>query len=585
MTITDSTMDESRSDSIDRRAYIGALSATAAAALAGCLGDDDGDGDDGDDGTDSDGDSDDDAPQGERVPTVTFQWPTGLGSTSASIESQTQLAMEAYEEHLGVECEAQPKEILTHYNDIFQDARECHMFFDGQLASPTYLDPDPMLREGHITGAGANGIGNRSQFADCEFSQLVDEQVAISDPEERRQVVYDAMAIASEAVERINIGPSVTRGAWRTDMVEFADAGDWGMKTGNYDFLMEANLTNAEQLSWNQTASAVESQTHQVMEDTVGLLNWNYLIYHPLVRFDKNYELVAGMASDWEISNNAQTFTFTLRDATFHNGDPVTPEDVKWTFEFLQDNPGVYINVEEQPYDSIEVVDDSTVEINLTEAAAPFMRNHVAMWGILPRDIWLDAGAEDNPENVGLDTIIGSGPYEVENYDREQILQLTPYADFFEPAEHDIRIQVYQDTPSAYRAFQNGDITLLRQPSPTMQNDIEQNMTDTANTSVTQNFFDGWLIPQMNFGPTMFREFRMAISQAYSRNEDNEVVDFGDSPPHLYSCFYGKSHPYYPDNPDEVLTQIADSADSNPDAARSVLEEAGWSWDDQDRLH
>lgn len=572
--------------SLNRRAYLGALSASVAAGIAGCGGGGGGDGQDGGGGGDTTTGGSGDTDLGERVPTVVFQWPSGLGSTSASLETATQLAMEQFEEILGISTEAQPKEILTHYQEIFNDARTCHMFFDGQLAVPTLIDPHQTMMEGHISWAGANGRGSRSQYANCEYSQLVDEEVQTADPAKRREIVNEALSIASEDVERINLGPSVARGAFRTDMVEFPEPGNWGYKTANYDLITGATVKDADALSWNQTASAVTSRTHPVSEDTVGLLNWNYLVYHPLVRYDRNYELVSGLAEDWEISNNAKTFTFTLRDGlTFHNGDPVTPEDVKWTYEFLNDNTGVYVQVTQRPYESINVVDDRTVEINLSRPSAPYLRNHVAMWGIFPKDVWLDAGAEDTPENVQLDPIVGSGPYEVANFDRSRLLELEPTDDFFDAPSHNLRLQVYQDTPSAYRAFQNGDIAWLRNANRQITQEIEQNMGDSAQTNTLVTFFDQWLISQMNYGPTKFREFRMAASQAFDRQRESQVVDYGASPPHLYSCFFGKEHPFYPDNPDEVLTKIAETPQSNPEAARAALRENGWGWDDQDRLH
>jgi len=592
--------DNSDENGMQRRTVLSALATTTGVALAGCGGGGDGSSDDGgsdgssdgggsdgsSDGGGSDGGSDGGESMGERVPTVLFQWPTGLGATSAGLETGTELAMEMFSEHLGVETEANPKEILTHYNEIFNDARTCHLFLDGQLPAPTLLDPNGTLVEGHITWAGANGRASRSQFANCEFSELVDEQRQTSDPDERRELVQEAMSIASEAVERINLGPSVERGAYRNDFVELPDGGNWGIKPANYDVVTNATLNDADTLSWSQSASALESQTYQVQEDTVGLLHWNYLVYHPLVRFDKDYEIVSGLAEDWEISDNASTFTFTLRDdITFHNGDPVTAEDVKWTYEFLNSNTGIFVQANERPYESINVVDEQTVEINLTESSAPFLREHVAMWGILPKDVWIDAGAEENPENIELDEIVGCGPCQVSNYDRASILQLEPYEDFFDPIDYDIRIQVYQDAQSKSRALQNGDLAWIRSTTRQIQQQIEEQLPDVGVTLTYATFFDQWLVPQMNWGPTKFREFRLAASQAFSRQRESQVADYGDSPPHLYSCFFGKAHPFYPENPDEVLTKIADSPQSNPETAQSILEEAGWSWDDDGRLH
>ena len=90
------------------------------------------------------------------------------------------------------------------------------------------------------------------------------------------------------------------------------------------------------------------------------------------------YEIVPGLAESWEVSEDEKSYTFKLREGvTFHDGTPFNAEAVKYSLErqfdpdHPQHAPGVY------PYakgylgnvDSIEVVDDHTVRINLKKSA------------------------------------------------------------------------------------------------------------------------------------------------------------------------------------------------------------------------
>lgn len=564
---------------VDRRTLLTAVAA-GTAGIAGCLGDDNGDDDPGADGTDAEA-----GEAGERVPPLIFSWPTGLGATSDGLEEATRLGMDDIEEHLGVECEAEPKEILTQYEDVYNDNRTHHFMFDGQLSVPSYLDPQPMLQEAHIMWAGANGAGNRSNYANCEYSELASEARRTSDEEERRDLVNQALSIASADIERINNRDSITRYAFNSDQLQFGELGEGGMTSRNiYFFYNTEPQGDNDALIMNETASAVENSTHMAMEDTQALIYWSNLVYQPLVRFDGDYEIEPALAEDYEIEDDATRFTFYLRDdATFHDGEPVTAEDVKWTYEFMEENRALYPDVTGWGYESIEVIDDHTVEIVLPEPAAPFLRTHVALWGILPEHVWVEGGAEENPDNVDLDPIVGCGPFQVQDFRQGEILQLEPYEDFWDPVDHRVIFEVYADIQGAYRAFQEGEINVIRNPSASMHQQLDEDMPE-AEIRVVNEFLDQWLIPSNNFGPTQFREFKLAVSHALDRGLQNEATTHGDGIEAEYSCLFNPVHPFFPDDPDDVLTRISESPESDPDSARAVLEEEGWTWDDDGYL-
>src|SRR5699024_11335357 len=60
-------------------------------------------------------------------------------------------------------------------------------------------------------------------------------------------------------------------------------------------------------------------------------------VYESLIRIDQEGQLQPALATDWEVSDDRLTYTFTLDpEATFSNGDPVTAEDVKFSYERVQ---------------------------------------------------------------------------------------------------------------------------------------------------------------------------------------------------------------------------------------------------------
>ncbi len=94
-----------------------------------------------------------------------------------------------------------------------------------------------------------------------------------------------------------------------------------------------------------------------------------------LYQYDATLTPVPDLAADLcEVSEDELVWTCALREATFHNGDPVTAADVVFTYQIAQSancrfNPSVCL----APFlESVEAVDDTTIEFTLLEPYAPF---------------------------------------------------------------------------------------------------------------------------------------------------------------------------------------------------------------------
>ena len=124
-------------------------------------------------------------------------------------------------------------------------------------------------------------------------------------------------------------------------------------------------------------------------------------VYEGLVKPDSNGDLKPAVASDYVIDNEGKTYTFTLRDGvTFHNGAPVTAEDVIASIKRCADTSNgdplvaAFSNIA-----SIDKTDDKTVVITLTNPDTDFLCNMTT--AIIPAD---------NIANTGTNPI-GTGPY------------------------------------------------------------------------------------------------------------------------------------------------------------------------------
>lgn len=573
---------QSESEKIDRRTYLTALSAASATGLAGCGGGGSGSGNGSGSGS---GSGSGDQKLGERVPTVPFATMTGVAGASGIEQVNGQIA-KMVQKHLGVQTEVKALELGTYWQRAYNDSREFNFSVDLSPPFMQFLDPANLIRPYHIKNAGANGRPNTSNYANCEFSRAVEKQAQAESVEARHKSVNNALEASSNDIAPITLVTNINSGAYRTDQVNPQKMGKSGVNARNGDFLWHSEPKgSADAINVNMTPNNINSPVFFKSDPPAP---WNATVYSPLLYYNRNFEVKPHLAKDFEISNGRKTFTFHLReDATFHNGNPITAEDVKWTYEFMNSHPSKFAPVPQQSYESIKAKDEHTVEINLTKPNAAFLNAFVPIWGIVPKDVWIEAGAEENPANPDFSKtgIVGSGPYQVTDFTPKQLLALEPYDDHWVDAKGNLTFRGYADRQAAFRAFKGGSINTLINITTNTSNQIKNEMSGTAKVYNGDTFTSWELRSQHSFAPSMFREFKLAVSQVMNRQLINQIFSGGKAEEELYSTFIGQKHPWYPDNPDEVLTKIADSPTPNPETAKQVLKDAGWGWDDQGRLH
>ncbi len=139
-------------------------------------------------------------------------------------------------------------------------------------------------------------------------------------------------------------------------------------------------------------------------------------------------ELAPGLAEDWEVGDDDQTYEFFLRnDAMFHNGDSVTADDVVYSFErMLELQDGLsWMWTDTIGTDSVTAADETTVEIETERTFAPFL--FTLPYLPIVNESELDANDEDWLEQNDA----GSGPYELVEHEREERLVLQRFDDWW----------------------------------------------------------------------------------------------------------------------------------------------------------
>ncbi|MDQ3932241.1 MAG: ABC transporter substrate-binding protein [Actinomycetota bacterium] len=142
-------------------------------------------------------------------------------------------------------------------------------------------------------------------------------------------------------------------------------------------------------------------------------------IYDTLLWTDASGELLPWLASRYERSADGLTYTFELRDARWHDGQPVTPADVAFTFEYF-DRQVLSPLIVARPDGVARVTPtgERTVEIQLERPMVTFLRQMAGGVPIIPRHIW--SGVSDPVKAQDPQLLVGSGPYRLESHSPEQ---------------------------------------------------------------------------------------------------------------------------------------------------------------------
>ncbi len=139
-------------------------------------------------------------------------------------------------------------------------------------------------------------------------------------------------------------------------------------------------------------------------------------VFDTLVWKDQNGYIPA-LAREWSYDAAKMAFTFKLQpEAEWHDGRPVTAEDVVFSLEYYKKHPYRWITVTD--VDRAEAVDAQTVVIYLARPYAPFISDIGGTMPVLPKHIW---SRVDKPKEFNApEAFIGSGPYVFKDFNKTQ---------------------------------------------------------------------------------------------------------------------------------------------------------------------
>lgn len=277
-------------------------------------------------------------------------------------------------------------------------------------------------------------------------------------------------------------------------------------------------------------------------------------LYEGLVKPTSDGGFIAAVASDYTISDDAKTYTFTLRDGiTFHDGTPVTIEDVKYSIDRyaeIQGESSAFSSL----VDSVEVQDDKTLVVNLKESYSEFLP--MMTIAIIPQSNEDPAG---NP--------IGTGPFKYVSYTPGQNLELEKYDGYWQegvPSLDSVEFKFIADVDTAFVELQAGTIDILKYLTSAQAETLGD---DYKIVQGSMNLVHAMYLNSA-YEPLSKTEVRQALCYAVDRDAINNFI-FGGKSHIIGSHMIPAMSKYYEPEAETVYSY-------DPEKAKELLADAGY---------
>ena len=186
-------------------------------------------------------------------------------------------------------------------------------------------------------------------------------------------------------------------------------------------------------------------------------------IFNTLVEADPDTlpNVGPGVADEWSSSADGMTWTFHIRDnARFSNGEPVTAEDVQFSLERFAD-PTISVNIPSLGVgvESVDIVDDRTVQVNLDRPVGAFLENI----SVFPASIINKAAVLAEGDDHWMNPL-GTGPFKVKEWVPGSHITLERNEYYWEegkPYLDEIRFDYIPDDNARILRIQGGDADIV----------------------------------------------------------------------------------------------------------------------------
>ncbi|MXV64021.1 ABC transporter substrate-binding protein [Natronorubrum sp. JWXQ-INN-674] len=488
---------------------------------------------------------------------------------------------------------------------------------------PGGTDPDFLYEALHSLYADERGWQNPFGFTNLLVDDLLESQRDV-DGEQRREAVTSLLEALTVEQPFVPICTPIEHRLVRDDRFDGWDDGHLATRTG-YLGLEPQTDGSGEQLRAVHMDARPSQNLNPINAEYRDRGTIADLLYDSLatdvVDIDGAHELEPWLAEDWvwdEGDDEAETedqssLTVELRpDCRFHDGEPLTADDVAFTYRFLADTalggsatpaPAPRYRGQVAAIDDVEATDDRTLEF--TVATGEEVAARALTVPILPEHVWTERAAaasvpgyrvaQGTTDAVVTDNVppIGSGPFQFGDRTEREHVTLERFEDHFtsrddvdlpEATVEELRVQIDPRSTSAIQLIEDDSADLT---SSTLENYVIADIEETEDVRLLES--PSWTFYHLGFNarkaPFGNPRFRQCVAQLIDKSWVVDEVFHGHADP-IATPVAGEWVPEELawDGADPELPFLGSDGDVDVDAARTAFEAAGFRYDGDGNL-
>ena len=390
------------------------------------------------------------------------------------------------------------------------------------VGRPERSDPDEIVFNLFHTSTAEKGF-NFIGYQNPEYDALVEEQRITLDPEARRELVRKAQAMLAEDQPNMMLAhPQSTyafnAAVWNPDSI--VDQSGIGIRN-TWTYIQAEPVGDQRDLILNSSDNV---RAINPLYISGGTDSWiTELLWDRLMRIGPD-----GLPQPWAATGyewiDDTTIRVTLREGmTWHDGQPVTPEDVKFSFEAAASGEAPMYGPFVTNVTGIEI-EGNDITFTLAQPSAAFLTASLSKINLIPKHIWEPVieeqkGLETNAESYQEETPIGSGPYRFVSWSANEEVVLAANADHFAAPKADRWIlRIVPNVEAALGMLRSGEINFLSD-FPGDPSVLQAAAAEDPNLRVVSTVDIGFRYVAFNHRRPPFNDpaFRKALSTAVDR--------------------------------------------------------------------
>ncbi len=459
---------------------------------------------------------------GDRIrKIVLISWPQG-GNPQGFQASQ--LIAQVWRQ-LGLEVEVRSMPWQQHVQVVWNDRERWDTTMWRMVGRPERSDPDELVYNLYHSSTAAKGF-NFVGYKNPEYDRIAEAQRQASDQEKRQELVRQAQRIVDrDQIQAFLVHPTSVKAFNKNVWAEESIVSQSGIGLRNFWTFVRATPKGAQkQMVMNSPEPVLSINPLFIAGSTSSWIT--ELVWDRLARVGPD-----GLTQPWAAEKidwvNPTTIEATIRAGmTWHDGRPVTAEDVMFSFEApaMENKVPMY-----RPFVAdiakLEKAGERTVRFTLRQPNAAFVTASLAKINLIPKHVWEPVmkdlmGKPENAEALKDPSPVGSGPLKlVRARGQEEIVLDRFEAHWSAPKMERLIIRIVPNPEATLGMLRSGEINFLADYGGDPEV-LEKLAKDNPHIAVKAEVDIGFEYTAFNLRRAPFNDpnFRRALSLAIDRN-------------------------------------------------------------------